>query len=215
MATMRKHDAIAQIIDAFPATPVVFSTGYISRLAYHVRDTPNHFYMVGSMGLAASIGIGISTITERQVVVVDGDGSLLMGLNGLLLKDELESACGIVHIVLNDGEYDSTGGQSAPPSTSRISDLARAAGYAQVHEADDATTLGVALLAVTDADTQGSVMVHCQITPSHAVPPRIDIELPDIFTRLRRYLTGDLDAVSGEASYMAIPKWTPHETVDR
>lgn len=185
---MRKQEAITRVVRAFPATPIVFSTGYISRMAYAARDAPNHFYMVGSMGLAASIGAGIAATTERRVVVVDGDGSFLMGLNGILLADDLEGV-EIVHVVLNDGEYDSTGGQPAPPSTRRISELAGAAGYASVYEADDVESLELALLSVSEPVVPGSVMLHCRVEPAHAAPPRINIELPDIFARLRHYLT--------------------------
>ena len=186
--TLGKQEAVGAVIAAFPCAPIVFSTGYISRMAHHLRDAPNHFYMVGSMGLAASIGAGIAAAARRRTVVVDGDGSFLMGLTGLLLCDDLDGAGNLVHVVLNDGEYDSTGGQPAPASARRISALARAAGYAEVHDVQDGRSLERALRRASTMVVSGPVLIHCEVVPSHAAPPRIDISLPDIASRLRRYL---------------------------
>jgi thiamine pyrophosphate-dependent acetolactate synthase large subunit-like protein len=188
--TLAKLEAVGAVIAAFPSAPIVFSTGYISRMAHHLRDGPNHFYMVGSMGLAASIGAGIAAASRRQTVVVDGDGSFLMGLNGLLLHDDLPGAENLVHVVLNDGEYDSTGGQAVPASSQRISDLARAAGYAEVHDVEDSRALQQLLRLAATMPATGPVLIHCSVVPSHTAPPRIEVALPDITTRMQRFLTG-------------------------
>jgi sulfopyruvate decarboxylase subunit beta len=190
MMALTKETVISAVTVSFSTEPIVFSTGYISRIAHHLRDRPNHFYMVGSMGLASSFGAGLAARVGRRTVVVDGDGSFLMGLNGLLLRDDLAGADHLVHLVLNDGEYDSTGGQPGPASTRRISALAYAAGYAKVYEVNDARSLDRALSAVAAAPVSGPILVHCRVVASHAAPPRILLELPDIFTRLRGYLTG-------------------------
>lgn len=187
---MKKSEATRAVIDAFDDRPIVFSTGYISRIAHDIQDSDNHFYMVGSMGLASSIGVGIAATTGREVVVVDGDGSALMGLNGLLLHEDVEPPVQLVHVVLDDGEYDSTGGQPGPLSVRRLPDLARAAGYGEVHRVATLGDLSRVLRLARTAPPGRVWMLHCKVEPAHAAPPRLELGLPDIFERLREYLSG-------------------------
>ena len=71
---------------------IIATTGYTGRELYALADRPGHFYMTGSMGCAASIGLGIATAQpDRRVVVLDGDGALLMRL-GALAADVLARA---------------------------------------------------------------------------------------------------------------------------
>jgi sulfopyruvate decarboxylase subunit beta len=80
-----RSDVLRMVIRLAAHTPVVFTTGYTSREAHYLADRPNHFYMTGSMGMAGAIGMGIAASTYTPVVVVDGDGALLMNLSTLLL----------------------------------------------------------------------------------------------------------------------------------
>lgn len=64
--------AFNAIVEFSAGAPVVFSTGYTSRRAAAVADRPNHFYMLGSMGLASAIGLGIAQARGGQTWVVDG-----------------------------------------------------------------------------------------------------------------------------------------------
>ena len=89
----------------------LFSTGYISREAYDVKHRDGNFYMIGSMGLLSSIGIGISMASKKRIFVFDGDGSFFMGLDALPL---MQNRRNIVHVVLNNGQWSSTGGQTIP-----------------------------------------------------------------------------------------------------
>lgn len=73
-----RSDVLRTVIRLTAHIPVVFTTGYTSREAHHLADRPNHFYMTGSMGMAGAIGMGIATSTYAPVVVVDGDGALLI-----------------------------------------------------------------------------------------------------------------------------------------
>ena len=65
---------------------VVHANGYISRRSFTTEDRPGNFYMIGSMGLASSIALGVAlSRPERRVVVYDGDGNLLMNLGSLAM----------------------------------------------------------------------------------------------------------------------------------
>ena len=63
---------------------VIGTTGYTGRELFAINDRPNHFYMVGSMGCASSLGLGLSlSLPDHRIVVADGDGSVLMRMGNL------------------------------------------------------------------------------------------------------------------------------------
>src|SRR5213083_790546 len=69
----------SEALQALGREPVVHANGYICRESFAVRDRPENFYMIGSMGLASSIGLGAALARPAQpAIVFDGDGNLLM-----------------------------------------------------------------------------------------------------------------------------------------
>ena len=113
----------------------VCTTGYTCRDMQHLRDRPENFYMIGSMGLAASIGLGIAlTRPESTVVVFDGDGSVLMGLGNLAMIGSLKPR-NFIHLVLDNEVFASTGSQPTYSGSVALDALARASGYAAVRRA--------------------------------------------------------------------------------
>lgn len=109
---LSRTDAIHSVLDRHGTDAVyVASTGYVSR-AVHELAGPDHdvFYMQGSMGLAPTIGLGIALHTERPVVVINGDASLLMALGSThTLRDHAPD--NLFHYVLDNGCHESVGGQ--------------------------------------------------------------------------------------------------------
>jgi sulfopyruvate decarboxylase subunit beta len=195
---MIKAEAIEIVVKAASNTPIVFTTGYSCRIAQSIADRDSHFYMTGSMGLAATIGTGISLSTGRTVVVVDGDGSLAMNPNCLLTAGSLPGL-DLVHIVIDDGAYESTGGQSSPTARLDFCRLARAAGYSHAYRVSTSTALADRL-AERLARHSGPVLLHCRVTRNQAVPPppRISIGLTRHAARFSRYLRGvTIPAVAG------------------
>lgn len=89
---------------------VITSTGIPSRVVYSVKDRPQNFYVMGSMGASLGIGIGLALNTKRKVVVIAGDGDILMSLGTLVLMNHLNLTHLKLHI-LDNNEYTSTGGQ--------------------------------------------------------------------------------------------------------
>jgi thiamine pyrophosphate-dependent acetolactate synthase large subunit-like protein len=78
---MTETDALHILMAGVVDEAVVVANGYLSRLAFRSRDLPTTFYMIGSMGLASSIGLGVALVRpERRVLVIDGDGNLLMAI---------------------------------------------------------------------------------------------------------------------------------------
>jgi len=108
---------------------VVASTGMISRELFTIKDSPQNFYMLGSMGLASSIGLGLAiSLPDRRIVVVEGDGSVLMNMGSMATIGHF-SPQNLTHIVLDNHLHDSTGGQPTVSDTIRLEEVAHAAGY--------------------------------------------------------------------------------------
>src|SRR5262249_7412366 len=130
-----------EAIKAFAATLspddlVVCCDGMIGRELYTVAERPQNFYMIGSMGLGLSIGIRLALARpKRRIVVLDGDGNVLMGLN-VLASAASERPANLLHVVLDNHAHASTGGQRTISSEIRLESIASAAGYRATHRAD-------------------------------------------------------------------------------
>ena len=112
--------------------PIVSSTGLISRELYAHRDYPLNFYMVGSMGLASSICLGLAMNSRTKIIALEGDASLLMNL-GSLANIGYYAPSNLVHIVLDNSAYASCSEESSITKTVNLSRLAKNAGYRQVY----------------------------------------------------------------------------------
>jgi sulfopyruvate decarboxylase subunit beta len=178
-------DAIAVAQDVCGDALVVHANGVISRAAFSRGDRPEHFYMIGSMGLASSIGLGLALARpERRVVVCDGDGNVLMNLGTLALVAAQRPA-NFLHLCLDNGVYASTGGQPTISPRVALDALARAAGYAAVARADEPAGLRQALVALLAA--RGPAFLLARITPELPDPlfGRVEVEPPAITERFR------------------------------
>lgn len=111
---MTREDAILQLLDEYPKALFIASTGRISRELFEMRllrkEQTDDFYMMGSMGCAVGIGLGVAMNTDRDVVVLTGDGALLMKLGSLATVMKYRPV-NLNIIVLNNNCHDSTGGQ--------------------------------------------------------------------------------------------------------
>ena len=114
---MNKDSAINFIINNIDG-PLISANGYISRNLYGIKDLNSNFYMIGSMGLASSIGLGVALKNKKKkIFVLDGDGNILMNLGSLTTIGTLKPQ-NLVHIVLDNGIHESTGNQ--PTHTNKI-----------------------------------------------------------------------------------------------
>jgi sulfopyruvate decarboxylase subunit beta len=131
---------IGAILDLLTDELVVVCNGFASREAYGLRDRPENFYMIGSMGVTPAIGLGVAlSQPRRKVVVLDGDGNVLMGMGTLATIGALKPK-NFIHIVFDNEVYGSTGNQPTISQTVRLDQVAKAAGYLhveRVRELDD------------------------------------------------------------------------------
>jgi len=127
---MNRPTAIKLVLDQLTDELVIIANGYPSRDAFNAKDRPQNFYMIGSMGLASPIALGVAiTQPKRKVIVFDGDGNLLMSL-GMLAQIASAKPANLVHIVFDNETYGSTGSQTTVSSEVNLAKMAEAAGYA-------------------------------------------------------------------------------------
>lgn len=108
---------------------LIATTGYTGRELYACQDRANQLYMVGSMGCASSFALGVASAQpRRRVIVLDGDGALLMRL-GALTTIGYERPNNLLHIVLDNEVHESTGGQSTVSHSVDFCAIAAASGY--------------------------------------------------------------------------------------
>lgn len=140
----RRHEAL-QIISVWKdnKTVLIATTGKTGRELYEIEDAPNHLYMVGSMGCAASLGLGMAlTRRDLDIVVIDGDGSLLMRM-GSLATNGYYSPHNMLHILLDNQTHDSTGGQSTVSHNIDFMEIAAFCGYTKsiyIHSLEELKT---------------------------------------------------------------------------
>lgn len=182
---MTRANAIAAVLARLGDELVVSANGFLSREAFGAADRPENFYMIGSMGLAASIGLGLALAQpERRVVVLDGDGNLLMGLGGLPMVAE-RAAARFLHVVLDNQAYGSTGGQRSLADTVDLAAMARGAGYPHVRRVDAEADLQSALNELLAADGPAFLLVKVDAVDPAPPAPRVSHAPEQIAARFR------------------------------
>lgn len=134
---MTRYEAIEEIMKNITDEIVVCNIGFPSRELYEINDREKNFYMIGSMGLASSIGFGLALAKpEEDVVVIDGDGSLLMNM-GSLVTIFANNPRNLTWIVIDNGAYGSTGNQDTYAQLIDLADIAKSVGFKNSHNFKD------------------------------------------------------------------------------
>ena len=108
---------------------IISANGFISRDLFSISDIRPTFYMIGSMGLASSIGLGVALKDPaRRVFVFDGDGNILMNLGSLTTIGSLKPK-NLVHVVFDNSVHESTGSQPTNTNFVSIEKIAKACNY--------------------------------------------------------------------------------------
>ena len=184
---MRRAHAIDIIAGRLRHEAVVAANGWISRELCAARDRAEHFYMLGSMGLASSIGLGIALARpDRRVVVFDGDGNLLMTLGTLAMVAERRPP-NLLHCVFDNEVYGSTGGQRSLSAQVPLDALALAAGYANVLRVTEASELDTAVSGLLGKPGPSFLLVKVE-PEADGEAPRVPHEPEWIARRLRQTL---------------------------
>ena len=181
--------AVQRAVD--PRDIVIATTGFTGRELYACDDRHNQLYVVGSMGCASSIGLGLAWARpDRRIVVLDGDGAMLMRL-GALATLAYEQPKNLVHVLLDNEAHESTGGQSTVSHSMDLAGVARSCGYTDVSKVDTAEDLESAL-----RDRRPGLR-FISLKTRHGVPddlPRPKVTPREVAGRIRKVLADETGA---------------------
>jgi phosphonopyruvate decarboxylase len=181
----RRSEVISSVVERLPDALLVSTTGYVSRELFAVADSERVFYMQGSMGHASAFGLGAALAVGdgRRVVVLDGDGAALMHL-GTMSTIGATLPSNLVHVILDNGSYESTGGQGTTSPTTSFAGVGRAAGYRTAVDCESTAELADAVDEAASAAGPHLIVVATAKSDGSA-PPRATsvISAPEIHSR--------------------------------
>lgn len=185
---MKRAECIAMMYPELEDKLVVTIMGACAQELYNLGHRENFFYLQHAMGLASSIGLGLAThLPNERVVVLDGDGSVLMNLGTLATLARYRPR-NMVLVIFDNGSLLSTGGFDSH-TTSGVTDLAgiaRAAGIDEVVSVDSVVAFGEAVIDAFARD--GLSVIVARVA---AVGPNdygMDLALPENAFRFKRYI---------------------------
>lgn len=165
---------------------IIATTGKSGRELFTITDRPQHLYQVGSMGCAAAMGLGVAMNVTTPVVVLDGDGAALMKM-GTMATVGAYAPPNLIHIVLDNGTYDSTGGQATVSASADFAAVAAGVGYPRSYRCDNLDGFGRALNAALASP--GPHLIHMRIAPgSLAKLGRPTVKPPEVARRFQAFL---------------------------
>jgi len=170
---MKRFEAIGIIADRAGAIPVVCTLGHTCQELFKTADRPTNFYMLGSMGMASSIGLGIALSRPGKVVAIDGDAAVTMNMGSLATIGHAQPA-DLILVILDNQANGATGFQPSMSARSlRLDQVARGCGIAAVSRVGDPAGLATAMNTAMNTagphvivvDVETGVMPGLQIIP--------------------------------------------------
>lgn len=185
---MKRVDCIQALYPELQDRLVVTIMGACAQELYDLGHRENFFYLQHAMGLASSIGLGLAlNLPTEKVVVLDGDGSVLMNLGGLATLARYRPA-NLTHIIFDNGSLLSTGG-FVSHTTSGVTDLAAVAKGAGCPQVFEVTNVYQFMEAAAEA-FENAVMTTI-VAKVEAVGPDhygMELKLPENAFRFERYI---------------------------
>ncbi len=188
-ALMQRGDVIRLICDMLGEDVIIVgTTGFTNRELFAYRDSPNHLYIVGAMGGASSVGLGLASHLPdtRKVIVLDGDGAALMRMEAMASIGHFRPS-NLIHVVLDNQVHESTGGQGTLSNTIAFDRVAQACGYKRSQSVFSPLALEQALCVATSEN--GPTFIHVRIMPG--VPsslPRPTLKPHEVKARFMSFL---------------------------
>jgi phosphonopyruvate decarboxylase len=183
-----REAALEILVSSLPEDAVVVATtGMTARELFTIGDRPQYYYHVGAMGSASATALGVALHTTRTVVVIDGDGAALMRLGTFATIGHLRPT-NLVHVLLDNGVHDSTGGQPTAAGTVDFAGVAAACGYARAVRTESLSHLKAAFTYAVRAP--GPHLLHFPITPGTRAGLGRPTITPDVVARrFRSFVT--------------------------
>tara|TARA_B100000029_G_C17423309_1_gene905129 strand:- start:525 stop:1079 length:555 start_codon:yes stop_codon:yes gene_type:complete len=169
---MIRKEAIEVLLDMIKNNPIISANGHISRELFNVSDRTNNFYMIGSMGLASSIGLGVALVNPtKKIYIFDGDGNILMNLGSFTTIGFLAPK-NIIHIIFDNSSHASTGGQPTSTTKIQLEKIAKSCNYKifTVRTIPQLTNITKKI-----KNSNGPILLLIKITNSKGIGKRISI----------------------------------------
>ncbi|KLD73557.1 phosphonopyruvate decarboxylase [Xanthomonas hyacinthi] len=182
-----REDALRAVVAiASQDAAIIATTGKTGRELCCIRDDARNLYLVGSMGCASAVGLGASLNTEHPLIVLDGDGAALMKLGNLSTIGRYRPA-GFIHVLLDNGVHDSTGGQPTNSGNIDFPSVAAACGYRATYACNGDAALRQALEIALHSI--GPHFIHVRIRPGSMHPlPRPTVSPSEVGRRFAAHL---------------------------
>jgi sulfopyruvate decarboxylase subunit beta len=185
---MKRADCIKALYPELQDRLVVTIMGACAQELYDLGHRENFFYLEHAMGLASSIGLGLAlSLPREKVVVMDGDGSVLMNLGGLATLARYRPP-NLTHLIFDNGSLLSTGGFTSH-TTSGVTDLAavaRGCGCPNVSPVQTVYEFMEAAAAAFEGNEMATIVAKVEaVGPDHY---GMDLHLPENAFRFARYI---------------------------
>ena len=182
---MIRKEAVKLIAHEIGNQPIISANGFMSRDLYETNEKENNFYMIGSMGLASSIGLGVALSNPgKKIHIFDGDGNILMNLGSLVTIGSLKPK-NFIHIIFDNKVHESTGGQ---PTNSKIISLEKIAIVAKFKTYTISKKEQIKKIFSKIKKEEGPICILVKIEKSSVRSIRVDITPPNIKTRFMKSL---------------------------
>jgi len=182
--SLSRYEIIRLIAPYLEGKVVVSNLGWPSKELYAVKHQPSNFYMLGSMGMATPIGLGIAHSSTKEVVVIDGDGSLLMN-PGTLATAAFVSSENLTIIAIDNGAYGSTGNQpTLAGSCVDLEQVARGFGFRNTVKVAGEKELVEAM----KEKRKGPAFIHVIAVPGNKDVPNIPVHHLEIKKQVQEFL---------------------------
>lgn len=170
---MKRADVLKSIKSLLSEHLVICNIGLPSQELHQMNDRAGNFYMLGTMGLASSIGLGVALVQKKTVIAIDGDGSILTNL-GTLPTIANNPSNNFILLIVDNGSYGSTGDQPtyAGKKTS-LTEVARACGCERVIECAAEDTAKVLQESIDAAEM---TVIVCKCESGNAKVPVITMD---------------------------------------
>ncbi|MBY4891267.1 sulfopyruvate decarboxylase subunit beta [Jannaschia sp. EhC01] len=157
---MIRSEILREIAPILNPHLVVCNIGLPSQELHMIDDNERNFYMLGTMGLSSSIGLGLALAQDKTVISIDGDGSVLTNL-GTLPTIANNVANNYILLIIDNGSYGSTGDQPTyAGKKTKLENVATACGCENVVVCQDVDT-GAALQAAIDSKQMTIIVSKC------------------------------------------------------
>ena len=165
---------------------VIVSTGKSGRELFTLDDRDQHLYQIGSMGCASGMALGVALNSDRKIFALDGDGAVLMKMGALATVGAYQPK-NMIHVVLDNGVHDSTGGQSTVSASVEFAEIAVSSGYATAAKCDSVSGLEKAYHTALASD--GPHLIHMRIQAGSLKElGRPTVKPPEVARRFKAFL---------------------------